>query len=200
MNYYDSYRVVTFNPDAMSLIKQVINNPGLDYEDAKIDNRANRKPKDSFSLGSGAAEKKLYVRSSTIAWLQDPALNTLLLNTVAKINKSMGWNFNITGVETVQYGLYPVGGFYDWHVDQHEKPMNNQVRKISMSLLLNDSYEGGEFDLEIYKPGTDPRYKTFNLSIGQAIFFGGCKWHRVQPITKGIRESIVAWFYGPPYI
>ena len=48
MNYYDSYRVVTFNPDAMSLIKQVINNPGLDYEDAKIDNRANRRPKDSF--------------------------------------------------------------------------------------------------------------------------------------------------------
>ena len=68
-----------------------------------------------------------------------------------------------------------------------------------MSLFLNDDYEGGDFDLEIYKPGTDPRYESFRLNRGQAIFFPADTWHRVQPVTKGLRESIVAWFYGPPY-
>tara|TARA_B100001996_G_C18644241_1_gene586764 strand:- start:76 stop:678 length:603 start_codon:yes stop_codon:yes gene_type:complete len=200
MNFDVNYKLVTFNPDAMSLVKSATNNPMLDYEDGKLHNpKSNTQPK-SYGLGAPIAEKNLYTRNSTIAWIQDPSLYTLLLNMVAKINKSAGWNFKITGVEPIQYGLYPVGGFYDWHLDQHQKPVKGQVRKISMSLMLNESFEGGAFDLEIYKPGTDPRYKTFDLSIGQAIFFCGHTWHRVQPVTKGIRESIVAWFYGPPYI
>ena len=73
------------------------------------------------------------------------------------------------------------------------------VRKISMSLFLNEDYEGGDFDLEIYKPEVDPRYKSFKLPKGSAIFFQGDKWHRVRPVTSGVRKSIVAWFYGPPY-
>jgi len=73
------------------------------------------------------------------------------------------------------------------------------VRKISMTMFLNDQYEGGEFDLEIYKPETDPRYATFKLKSGSAIFFQSDQWHRVRPIISGTRESLVAWFYGPPY-
>ncbi len=69
-----------------------------------------------------------------------------------------------------------------------------------MSLFLNDDYEGGEFDLELYKPETDPRYKTFKLSPWSAVFFQGDYWHRVRPVTSGLRKSLVAWFYGPPYI
>ena len=48
--------------------------------------------------------------------------------------------------ENAQFTEYPVGGFYDWHMDcdvnmEHEPP----VRKISMTLLLNDpsEFEGG---------------------------------------------------------
>ena len=89
---------------------------------------------------------------------------------------------------------------YDWHVDQHPKPVRGNVRKISMTLFLNDDYEGGEFDLEIYRPDADPRYKTFKLKPGSAIFFQGDQWHRVRPVTSGIRKSLVAWFYGPPYV
>ena len=68
-----------------------------------------------------------------------------------------------------------------------------------MPLFLNEDYEGGEFDLEIYKPETDPRYKTFKSKAGSAIFFQSDQWHRVRPIISGTRESLVAWFYGPPY-
>jgi PKHD-type hydroxylase len=81
------------------------------------------------------------------------------------------------------------------------KPEMGMVRKISMTLFMNDpsEYEGGEFDLEIYKPETDCRYETFKLKRGSAIFFQSDVWHRVRPVKSGVRKSIVAWFYGPPY-
>ena len=88
-----------------------------------------------------------------------------------KINHDAHWNLSITGVEAVQYGIYGKDDFYDWHVDQHPKPVRGNVEKISMTLFLNDDYEGGEFDLEIYRPDADPRYKTFKLKPGSAIFF-----------------------------
>ena len=107
-------------------------------------------------------------------------------------------SIKIEGVEPVQFGIYPAGGFYDWHVDQHSKKYS-KIRKISMSLFLNDDYEGGDFDLEIYKPGTDPRFDTFKPKPGSAIFFQSDQWHRVRSVTSGLRKSLVAWYYGPPY-
>ena len=77
--------------------------------------------------------------------------------------------------------------------------MHGCIRKVSMSLLMNDEFEGGELDIEIYKPGTEPRYDTIKLPKGSAVFFQSDRWHRVRPVTKGIRKSLVAWFYGPPY-
>ena len=79
---------------------------------------------------------------------------------------------------------------------------NPVIRKISMSLFYSDlsEYGGGELDLEIYKPGTEPRYESFRLEKGSAIFFQSDQWHRVRPVTSGVRKSIVAWFVGPPYV
>ena len=115
------------------------------------------------------------------------------------MNVAAGWRLNVVGVEPVQFGVYTTDQYYDWHVDQHGGQNSGAVRKVSMSLLLNDDYSGGELDLEIYKPGTDPRYKTFKPKKGSALFFQGDQWHRVRPVTHGLRKSIVAWFYGPPY-
>ena len=114
----------------------------------------------------------------------------------------MCWgNIDIQGCQPIQYGIYSKGGKYNWHVDQHPKPVQGMVRKISMTLFMNepDEYKGGEFDLELYKPETDCRYETFKLKKGSAIFFQSDVWHRVRPVKSGVRKSIVAWFYGPPY-
>ena len=54
-----------------------------------------------------------------------------------KINSYVKWNFNIVGVEPLQFGIYPEGGFYDWHMDEHpENDRRGYRRKISMSLFL----------------------------------------------------------------
>ena len=90
---------------------------------------------------------------------------------------------------------YEPGGFYDWHMDcdvnmGHEPP----VRKISMTLLLNDpsEFEGGH--LELMAPG-----KFAELKQGHAIVFASFLNHRVQPVTRGVRQSLVVWFGGKPF-
>ena len=97
--------------------------------------------------------------------------------------------------ENAQFTEYPVGGFYDWHMDcdtnmSHEPP----VRKISMTLLLNDpsEFEGGH--LELGAPG-----KFGELKQGHAICFASFINHRVQPVTRGVRQSLVVWFGGKPF-
>ena len=180
MKYGLPYKEVVFNRKALELVIKVIS-----Y-------------KHNWTRGEISNGTKSN-RSSEIAWLGDRELLAMLLRMVKKINIDSRWNLSITGVEAVQFGKYGEGDFYGWHIDEHKQPVNGNVRKISMTLFLNEDYEGGEFDLEIYKPETDPRYKTFKLTSGSAIFFRSDQWHRVRPITSGNRESLVAWFYGPPY-
>ena len=112
-----------------------------------------------------------------------------------KINQN---HFGYDGMqitEMAQYTEYPEGGFYDWHVDNdvncaHEPP----VRKISMTCLLSpeSEFEGG--DLELMAEG-----KTTKIKQGHAIFFASFIRHRVTPVIRGNRKSLVMWFGGPPF-
>ena len=102
---------------------------------------------------------------------------------------------DIQVTENAQFTEYPVGGFYDWHMDcdinmQHEPP----VRKISMTLLLNheSQFEGG--DLELMAPG-----KRAKLTQGNAVIFASFINHRVAPVIRGVRQSLVMWFGGTPF-
>ena len=77
-------------------------------------------------------------------------------------------------------------------------------RKISVTIWLNDpqEYEGGEFDLEVRGPSLPDwmrRYDTFKLPKKSIIIFPSNKWHRVRPVTSGIRKALVLWFQGPPF-
>ena len=180
MNYGNFYKEVSFNNQSISIVRKAIS------QDLK------------FTKGELHSSHRS-TRSSEVAWVRDMDLLSMLMRMSKQINRSANWNLNLAGIEPVQFGIYGEGDFYDWHVDQHPKPVRGMVRKISMTLFLNDDYEGGEFDLEIYRPDADPRYKTFKLKPWSAIFFQGDQWHRVRPITSGVRKSIVAWFYGPPY-
>jgi len=68
------------------------------------------------------------------------------------------------------------------------------VRKISMTLLLSheNQFEGG--DLELMAPG-----KRANIKQGHAITFASFLNHRVAPVTRGVRQSLVMWFGGTPF-
>ena len=105
----------------------------------------------------------------------------------------------LTDIEPLQYSEYGVGGEYGWHRDVHEKPYSNGlVRKVSFSTILNDNFEGGEFDIETKNPADKKRYDTFDNKKHNTIIFPSHMWHRLRPVKSGVRKSIVGWVLGPP--
>ena len=145
--------------------------------------------------GGGTDTKK---RVTTISWIpfQEMVFMYRDLDKFIQAANENHFGFgDIRVTENAQFTEYPVGGFYDCHMDcdinmQHEPP----VRKISMTLLLNDpsEFEGGH--LELGAPG-----KFGELKQGHAICFASFINHRVQPVTRGVRQSLVVWFGGKPF-
>lgn len=82
---------------------------------------------------------------------------------------------------------------YDWHVD---RGMGTGQRKLSLTLQLSDpnDYEGGDLELRF---GKDP--VKINKDRGMIALFPSYTMHRVKPVTKGIRYSLVAWVSGPAF-
>jgi PKHD-type hydroxylase len=137
-------------------------------------------------------------RTTTISWLPFDEMRPMyedLNNFIQKANRNHFGFEDVEITEQAQFTEYPEGGFYDWHIDtdvnmKHEPP----VRKISMTLLLSpeNQFEGG--DLELMAPG-----KKANLTQGNAIIFASFLNHRVAPVTRGVRQSLVMWFGGKPF-
>ena len=145
--------------------------------------------------GGGTDTKK---RVTTISWLPFKEMQHMyqdLNQFIQKCNENHFGFGDIRVTEQAQFTEYPEGGFYDWHMDcdthmEHEPP----VRKISMTLLLNDpsEFEGG--DLELMAPG-----KFAELKQGHAIVFASFLNHRVNKVRRGVRQSLVVWFGGKPF-
>jgi len=162
-------------------------------------------PKINATIGTTDKITKLdeRYRKSIISWI--PFAKAVPIYQVIK-NWMEVTNTNYFGFDTVhlseqgQYAEYSKDGFYNWHMDSNtEMAAMPTVRKISMTLLLNDSkdYEGG--DLEIFCGETlDSEKNKFKLKQGYAVFFASFLLHRVMPIIKGNRKSLVMWFGGSP--
>ena len=145
--------------------------------------------------GGGLDTKK---RVTTISWIPFKEMPEMYDQVNKFIQTASRNHFGFEDIETTepaQFTEYPEGGFYDWHMDTdvnmaHEPP----VRKISMTVLLSheSQFEGGE--LELMTKG-----KRARLKQGHAIIFASFLNHRVSPITRGVRQSLVMWFGGTPF-
>ena len=140
-------------------------------------------------------------RVTTISWIpfdKLPQMYKVIENqlSIVNLNHFMFDTVNIT--EPAQFTEYPKGGFYDWHMDLNAFGQNgeNPIRKISMTCLLSDpsEFKGGEL---LFSEMRDN--KPLPLKQGQAIFFASFLRHKVAPVTKGIRRSLVMWFGGTPF-
>jgi len=140
-------------------------------------------------------------RRSDVVWIRDAELLAAALAIAKVASKDAGWDFDLDVVEPLQYAEYSPSDEYGWHTDQAEAPYPDmRVRKVSFSVLLNDDFEGGEFDLEVYGPNVPQRALTFErLKPGTALFFQSDMWHRVRPVTKGVRKSLVGWVLGTKF-
>jgi PKHD-type hydroxylase len=159
-----------------------------------------RQPPQKAQVGMGkpGAGTDTNKRVTTISWLPFDKMKEMY-NDINKFIQRANLNHfgfeDIQITEQAQFTEYPEGGFYDWHMDcdvamAHEPP----VRKISMTLLLSheNEFEGG--DLELMAPG-----KFAKLKQGHAVIFASFLNHRVAPVTRGVRQSLVMWFGGKPF-
>ena len=161
--------------------------------------------------GWGLEEKPdLKSRISSIAWTEDLWLYDVIWPYMLEANEEAGWKYNIQNAEAMQITKYEKGGFYGFHTDGrgdylsvYNNPdtpeIDGYVRKLSMSIPLNKDFEGGEFQFANYS-NEKCTVETVEISMGSIIVFPSFLEHRVEPVTKGTRYSIVIWFTGPPFV
>ena len=154
-------------------------------------------------------------RNSDLVWLNDTWIYKELHPYINMANKNAGWNFNWDRSESCQFTKYKLNQYYDWHCDSWDKvydkpntPQHGKIRKLSMTCQLTDGseYEGGEleFDFRNYDPHMREETKHLRqakeiLPKGSIIVFPSFVWHRVKPVTKGTRYSLVMWNLGYPF-
>jgi PKHD-type hydroxylase len=151
-------------------------------------------------------------RNSNVVWLNDQWIYKEIHPYIAAANKNAGWNFDWDWSENCQFTKYSKNQFYDWHCDSFEKPYNdpdninfhNKIRKLSVTVSLSDpkDYKGGELEFDFrnktLKNKTIVKCKEI-LPKGSIVVFPSHVWHRVRPVTKGIRYSLVIWNLGYPF-
>ena len=154
-------------------------------------------------------------RNSDLVWLNEPWIYKEVQPYIRQANKNAGWNFQWDRSEVCQFTKYKLNQYYDWHNDGWKKPYDKpntpdhgKIRKLSMTLQLTDGseYEGGEleFDFRNYDPHARDESKHLKkakeiLPKGSIVVFPSFIWHRVKPITKGVRYSLVMWNLGYPF-
>jgi len=138
------------------------------------------------------------VRKSDVVWITEQWVYDLIWPYMLIANEQAGWKYNIVATKDCQVTRYTKDGFYDWHIDgmgsHNELHNDGNTRKLSMSIILNSDYEGGDFEMRGLKN------KVPRLEEGSIIVFPSFLEHRVTPVTEGIRYSLVTWFVGPPYV
>lgn len=141
-------------------------------------------------------------RRSKVRWIprNDPQLITFFakIRDMAEAVNIKAFHFDIRLFHEVQFTEYSAEdeGHFDWHIDNNWKAKEANVRKLSMVMQLSDpaEYEGGKLEIE-----NDPLPANTFTDQGDVIFFPSFNRHRVTPVTRGIRYSLVTWLKGPQF-
>jgi len=152
-------------------------------------------------------------RDSAIVWMDDRWIYNQILPYVNQANREAGWNFDWNWSQTCQFTKYAPGQYYGWHCDSNEFPYNTpndinshgKIRKLSVTCSLSDpkDYKGGELEFNFNNPEKKKKENIRKcievLPKGSIVVFPSFVWHRVKPVTKGTRYSLVIWNLGYPY-
>lgn len=156
----------------------------------------------TFQKGTTAGESD--ARNSRIAWFDENRIKEVLTPMIYLANVLAGWNRPLAHSEAAQFTEYKGGEGkdavkYDWHTDTIDKQAK-VVRRLTAVMLLSDpsEYEGGRFELaDMDDQGnvTPVEPMGFNKK-GAVLVMPSEMYHRVTPVTKGTRYSLVLWQLG----
>jgi PKHD-type hydroxylase len=149
------------------------------------------------------------IRKTSVDFItdKDNKINELAWHFLREANK-IQFNYELTYFQPIQFAEYKDGGFYGYHQDASGIDPDNETRKLSLTLVLSDpnKFEGGE--LQFYNGGrpmedmgeiTGEQVINDIRSQGTVVVFDSRDYHRVTPVTKGVRHSIVCWTVGPNF-
>ena len=150
---------------------------------------------DRHATTNGSGCTPLKTRKTQLKWLDaNDTINRVMRDYMMEANSNF-FNYEITRQELIQFGKYENGGHYTWHQDPI-KEQTDICRKLTTAIFLSDptTYEGGVFEF----------YDGDNITIptvdqGSVIVFASQDWHRVTPVTSGVRFSLVQWAVGPKF-
>jgi len=154
-----------------------------EFEDAK-----------TGSLDKAVLDTK--TRNSKIKWWYESHWVCSVFSHYIGIANKQQWEYDLNTLLGIQVSKYEApDGHYRWHSDYGTSQNNDYTRKLSASLLLTDpsEYEGGDLEFIDYHGNNvfAPKQR------GSIIVFDSRVPHRVTPVTKGKRYSLVTWIYGP---
>ena len=153
-------------------------------------------------------------RNSNIVWMNDRWIYKEIQPYVHHANANAGWNFEWDFSESCQFTKYKKGQYYDWHCDSWDQPYwrenqndpsNGKIRKLSVTISLSNpkDYKGGELEFDFRNNDPDKKVKPYKckeiLPKGSLVVFPSFVWHRVCPVVKGSRYSLVIWNLGYPF-
>ncbi|PMS37138.1 PKHD-type hydroxylase [Trinickia symbiotica] len=153
-------------------------------------------------FNDAAVEVDEGIRRTDVGWIARTPESDWLYEKLAYYAADLNaryFGFALSGfIEQLQYTIYRGSedrpGKYDWHVDMG---INTAApRKLSLVVLLSspEEYEGGELEFQ----GISTSQAT--KSQGDVNAFSSWVMHRVKPVTKGTRRSLVAWISGPQFL
>ena len=112
-------------------------------------------------------------RNSDVVWLDETWIYKEIHPYINIANKSAGWDFKWDRSQVAQFTKYKLNQYYDWHCRNYGPHIRDESRHVQQEKEM--------------------------LPKGSIIVFPSFVWHRVKPVTKGTRYSLVLWNTGDPF-
>jgi PKHD-type hydroxylase len=144
----------------------------------------------------GEYKNETFYRKTKVTFIhrsEIPSLFEKLYRVICDQNMSV-YRFKLFSMpDSVQYAEYSDSAFYEWHMDCG---FASSSRKLSITIQLSDpsEYEGGTLEFMISKDIVKAPTEK-----GSVVIFPSFMLHRVTPVTKGVRKSLVMWIDGPTF-
>ena len=176
----------------MALGDKFISTVSSSFSDYLLEKYKAAKETNSFDKKLIAMYDPKFRRAKDISVADDP----YIFNTVQSLfhQANSNYEFDLNNKIDIWIMEYTEGsaGYVDWHTDfdsksLHDNSIGEQIT-LSISLGLSEDYQGGvlEFDDGI-----------ISLKKNDFVVFPSMFRHRVTPVSKGTRITMVAWQYGP---
>ena len=151
-----------------------------------------------YDVHTGTSNTRSGSKELDVAWCKNLSTQPYIMQRIWEAYKeylthlNFPWFDSWKGYSEVRFNMYKETRVMAEHCD-HIHSMFDGERKgipiLSIVGILNDDYEGGEFimfdDMEI-------KFKQGDILIFPSNFLYP---HKVNPVTKGIRDTFVAWVW-----